>query len=323
MRPCLKIILALFVVGMTTGNAALAQEYPTRPIRWIVLFPPGGGSDIVSRMLAQRMSPNLGQQIVVDNRTGASGVIGSEIIAKANPDGYTIGLIISSHAVNPALFKKLPYDSVRDFEPITLIGYGLFALVVHPSVPAKSLKDLIALAKSQPGKLNAAVASTGTVGHLALEQMKTLYQLDITSVLYKGAGPAVIDTLGGQVQIMFASYPSVQPFIKAGKLRALAVTSAKRSAAAPELPTAAELGFAGLDLSDWWGLVAPAETNKAIIRRLNAETTKALAQPDIREKLVSMGADVVGSSPEEFGTLIRTGIDRWGKIVRDAGIKPE
>ena len=316
-------IIALAICTIISATAALAQEYPNRPIRWIVLFPPGGGSDLISRLLGQKMAAGLGQQIVIDNRTGASGIIGSEIIARANPDGYTIGMIISSHSVNPALFKKLPYESVKDFAPITLIGYGLFALVVHPSVPARSVSELIALAKAQPGKLNAAVASTGTIGHLALEQLKLLYKVDMASILYKGAGPAVTDTVGGQVQVMFASYPSVQPFIKADRLRVLAVTSAKRSAAAPDVPTAAEQGFDGLVLSDWWGLVAPANTSKAIITRLNTEAKKALALPDVREKLQGLGADIVGSSPEEFGTLIRTGVVKWGKVVRDAGIKPE
>lgn len=323
MRKIVAVVLGFVVYGILSGTPAWGQEYPTRPIRWIVLFPPGGGSDLISRLLGQKMAAGLGQQIVIDNRTGASGLIGSEIIAKANPDGYTIGMIISSHSVNPALFKKLPYDSVKDFAPITLIGYGLFALVVHPSVQAKSVSELIALAKAQPGKLNAAVASTGTIGHLALEQMKSLYSVDMAPILYKGAGPAVTDLIGGQVQVMFASYPSVQPYIKVDRLRVLAVTSAKRSAAAPDVPTAAEQGFDGLVLSDWWGLVAPANTGKAIIARLNAEATKALALPDVRERLLGLGADIVGSSPEEFGTLIRTGVVKWGKVVRDAGIKPE
>lgn len=316
-RAAIGVALVLCVVG-----TAWSQTYPARPIRWIVLFPPGGGSDIVSRILGQKLSASLGQQVVIDNRTGGSGVIGTDMIAKATPDGYTIGMIISSHLVNPALFKKLPYDSANDFEPITLIAYGLFALVVHPSVPATSLKELVAHAKAVPGKLNSPV-TTGTIGHLALELMKSTYGIDITSIPYRGAGDAVTGLLGGQVQVAFASFPSVQPFIKTGRLRALAVTSAKRSPIAPELPTAAELGADSLVLSDWWGMVAPARTDKAIVYRLNRELVKALALPDVKERMLGLGAEIVASTPQEFRELIRTGIPKWGKVMRDAGIKPE
>lgn len=316
-RAAIAVALALCVVG-----TAWSQTYPARPIRWIVLFPPGGGSDIVSRILGQKLSASLGQQVVIDNRTGGSGTIGTEIIAKSTPDGYTIGMIISSHLVNPALFKKLPYDSANDFAPITLIAYGLFALVVHPSVPATSLKELVAHARAIPGKLNAPV-TTGTIGHLALELMKSTYGIDIISIPYRGAGDAVTGLLGGQVQVAFASFPSVQPFIKTGRLRALAVTSAKRSPIAPELPTAAELGADSLVLSDWWGMVAPARTDKALVYRLNRELVRALALPDVKERLLGLGAEIVANTPEEFGELIRTGIPKWGKVMRDAGIKPE
>lgn len=316
-RVAVAAALLLCAVG-----AAWSQAYPARPIRWIVLFPPGGGSDIVSRILGQKLSASLGQPVVIDNRTGGSGVIGTDIIAKATPDGYTIGMIISSHLVNPALFRKLPYDSANDFAPITLIAYGLFALVVHPSVPATSLKELVAHAKANPGKLNAAV-TTGTIGHLALEQMKSIYGVDISSIPYRGAGDAATGLLGNQVQVAFASFPSVQPFIKAGRLRALAVTSARRSPIAPELPTAVELGAEGLVLSDWWGMAAPASTDKTIIARLNAEFVKALALPDVKERLLGLGAEIVANKPEEFDAIIRSGIPKWSKVVRDAGIKPE
>lgn len=319
-KPIFHVVAAALLLSF--ADAAWSQAYPARPLRWIVLFPPGGGSDIVSRILGQKVSASLGQQVVIDNRTGGSGVIGTDIIAKATPDGYTIGMIISSHLVNPALMKKLPYDSANDFAPITLIAYGLFALVVHPSVPAASLKELVAHVKANPGKLNSPV-TTGTIGHLALELFKSTYGVDVASIPYRGAGDAVTGLLGGQVQVAFASFPSVQPFIKAGKLRALAVTSAKRSPIAPDLPTAAELGAESLVLSDWWGMVAPAGTDKAIVNRLNREIVAALALPDVKERMLGLGAEIVASSPDEFAQLIRNGIPKWGKVMRDAGIKPE
>jgi tripartite-type tricarboxylate transporter receptor subunit TctC len=318
----IRSVLALLVLLASCLSAA-ADPYPIRPIRMILPFPPGGGTDVVGRVLAQHMSASMGQPIVVENRAGASGTIGTAAIAKAAPDGYTFGIIISNHLVNPALFKQLPYDSVKDLKPITLIGNGLFALVVHPSVPARSLQDLIALARSKPNALNVAIASNGTIGHLAWEQLKATQSIEMTPILYKGAGPAVADVLSGQVQVIFASYPSVQAHIQAGKLRAIAVLSERRSPIAPELPTAAEAGVPSLTLSDWWGFVAPAGTSKAIVDRLHAETQKALAIPEVQSRLRGLGAEIVGNSPEEFSNLIASGIEKWGQVVRNAGIKAE
>lgn len=316
-----RFLLLLAVATMVPAHAA--DPYPNRPVRVILPFPPGGGTDVVGRVLAQAMSTSMGQPFVVENRVGASGTIGTNVIAKAPPDGYTFGIIISSHLVNPALFKQLPYDSVKDLAPITLIGYGLFALVVHPSVPANSMRELIALAKAKPGALNVAIASTGTIGHLAYEQLKATQNVDMTSILYKGAGPAVADVLSGQVQVIFASFPSVQSHIQSGKLRALAVTSAKRSPIAPNIPTAAEAGVDGLVLNDWWGFAAPAGTDRAIIERLRVETVKALARPEVQARLQGVGAEIVGNTPEEFASLISSGIEKWGQVVRNAGIKAE
>jgi len=316
-----RVVAVLLLLWSSLAGAA--DPYPIRPIRMILPFPPGGGTDVVGRVLAQHMSASMGQPIVVENRVGASGTIGTNVIAKAPPDGYTFGIIISNHLVNPALFKQLPYDSVKDLAPITLIGYGLFALVVHPSVPANSMQDLIALAKAKPNALNVAIASTGTIGHLAWEQLKATQKIEMTSILYKGAGPAVADVLSGQVQVIFASYPSVQAHINAGKLRALAVTSEKRSPIAPNLPTAAEAGVPGMVLNDWWGFAAPAGTDKAIVARLRNETVKALALPEVQTRMQGLGADIVGSTPEEFATLISTGIEKWGLVVRNAGIQAE
>jgi len=321
----IRFTAAVLLCAGTLGSmpASSADTYPSRPIKLIIPFPPGGGSDVVGRVLGQWLSTSMGQQVVVENRVGASGTIGTAMIAKAAPDGYTIGLIISNHFVNPALFKKLPYDSVKDFAPIMLIANGLFALVVHPSVPIKSMQELIALAKAQPGKLNIGIASTGTIGHLAYEQLKAQHKVELTPVLYKGAGPAVADLLGGHTQVMFSSYPSVQQYIQSGRLRALAVTSEKRSTVAPEIPTAVEAGAAGLILNDWWGLVAPAGTDKAIISRLHDELAKALASPEVMKRLREVGAEIVANTPDEFAASIPSGIAKWSKVIRDAGIEAE
>lgn len=317
------IRLLLLLVLFFSYGAHADDAYPSRPLRMILPFPPGGGTDVVGRVLAQHMSASMGQPIVVENRTGASGTIGTNAIAKAAPDGYTFGIIISNHLVNPALFKELPYDSVKDFAPITLIGNGLFVLVVHPSVRANTLTELIALAGAKPGELNVAIASTGTIGHLAYEQLKATQKIEMTPILYKGAGPAVTDVLSGHVQVMFASYPSVQAHISAGKLRALAVTSEKRSPIAPQIPTATEAGVPGMVLNDWWGFVAPAGTDKAVVARLQKETLKALALPEVQTRLQGVGAEIVGSTPDEFAALLSDGIRKWSEVVRNAGIKAE
>lgn len=316
--------LFALLLSITSSAAVLAAEpYPSKPVRFILPFPPGGGTDVIGRVLAQHMSTSMGQQVIPDNRVGASGTIGTNAIAKAAPDGHTIGIIISSHWVNPALFKQLPYDSVKDFAPISLVGYGLFALVTHPSVPATSTRELIALARNPASKLNIGIASTGTIGHLAHEQLKSLYGTQMTPVLYKGAGPAVTDLLGGHIQVMFSSYPSVQQHIESGKLRGLAVTSAKRSPVAPSLPTAAETGAEGLVLSDWWGVVAPANTDRAIVNRLYQEIRKVLAMPEVQKRLQGLGAEIVGNTPEEFSAMMAPGIAKWSKVITDAGITPE
>ena len=321
------LALALAVLPLLTllapAPAHAGEAWPSKPIHLIIPFPPGGGTDVIGRVLAQHMSESLGQPVVADNRVGASGIIGTNAIAKAAPDGYTIGLIISSHWVNPALFKSLPYDSVKDFAPVSLIGYGLFALVTHPSVPASNVRELIALAQKPDTKLNIGIASIGTIGHLAHEQLKALYKTNMTPVVYKGAGPAVADLLGGHIQVMFSSYPSVQQHIGAGKLRGLAVTSAKRSPVAPSLPTAVEMGADGLVLSDWWGLVAPAGTDRAIVNRYYQEVRRILAIADVQKRLMGLGAEIVGNTPEEFNAMMAPGVAKWSKVIVDAGIKPE
>ena len=316
----IRFAAAVLLCAGTFGSmpASSADTYPSRPIKLIIPFPPGGGSDVVGRVLGQWLSTSMGQQVVVENRVGASGTIGTAMIAKAAPDGYTIGLIISNHFVNPALFKKLPYDSVKDFAPIMLIANGLFALVVHPSVPVKSMQELIALAKAQPGKLNIGIASTGTIGHLAYEQLKAQHKVEFTPVLYKGAGPAVADLLGGHTQVMFSSYPSVQQYIQSGRLRALAVTSEKRLSLYPDVPTLNEVS-PKVQAVSWVGISAPAQTPLAITQRLD----KALAAPEVMKRLREVGAEIVANTPDEFAASIPSGIAKWSKVIRDAGIEAE
>ncbi|MBI4192212.1 MAG: tripartite tricarboxylate transporter substrate binding protein [Betaproteobacteria bacterium] len=289
----------------------------------MVPFPPGGGTDAISRILGQRLGESLGQQVVVDNRSGAGGIVGTNIIATAVSDGHTIGMVSSAHSINPALYEKLPYDSVKSFAPITLVAHGLYVVAVHPALPAKSMQELIAYAKANPGKINVALAGAGSAGHLAMEQLKSTYGINLTGVLYRGSGPAVTDLVAGQVQLLFASFPSVQQLIAAGRLRALAATSAKRSPVAPDLPTAAEAGIPNFIVGESYGMVAPAGTDRAIIARLNSDIVKALAVPEVRDRLLGLGAEIVGGTPQEFGVFLQAEIDKAGKVVRQAGIKVE
>ena len=318
---CLMTMLSILALGPLQ---LWAQEFPTHPIRLIVPYAPGGGGDFVARLLAQKLTVNLGQPIVVENRAGAAGRIGSDAVAKAAPDGYTIGEIISGHLVNPALFKDMPYDSINDFAPISQVVTSGNILVVHPSVPVKTLPELIALIKAKPGVMNAVVALQGATSHMALLQMQLLNSLDIVSVIYKGSGNAVLDLLEGRVQMMFSSYPSVAQHIKAGKLRAICVTSAKRSKIAPEIPTCAETAGDQMVLTEWWGFVAPAKTPSPIINRLNREIVAVLAQSDVRQRLEEgLFGEVAGTSPSEFGEFIKVGVQKSAELMRRAGVKQE
>ncbi len=308
---------------VVVSGLASAQSFPSRPVRLIVPYPPGGGSDVIARVLAPKMSEGLGQQVVIDNRAGAATIIGLDLLAKSPPDGYTIGITTSTLAVNSTLNKSLPFDTLRDFAPVMLAADGLYVLVVHPSVPAKSVRELIALAKSAPDKLNSAIAGSGTPMHMGLAQFNSMVGVRIPGVIYKGAGPALTSLLGGETQMAFISMPTVAAYIQAGKLRALAVTGARRSAAAPDLATAGESGLPGFVLSGWYGFLAPAKTGAAQIDRLNAELRKALAHPDVKLRLLEFGADPVASTPAEFGTFLRAEITKWGKVVREANIQPE
>ena len=311
------------LIPLCAAGAVLAQNYPARPLRLIVPWPPGGGADVIARVIFQKVGDAIGQQVIVDNRGGASTIIGMEMVAKATPDGYTFGFPTSNLAVNPALFAKLPFDAARDLAPVMHAVNGLYILAVHPSLPAKSVKELIALAKAAPGKLNASIAGAGTPTHLGLEQFKAMAGVSIAAINYKGAAPAATGLLSGETQIMFVSAPTVLTQVQAGKLRAIAVMGAKRSSALPDLPTIAESGLDGYAVSEWYGVVAPAGTSALHVDRINAELRKVLAQPEVKDRLVVVGAEIVASSPQEFGAFIKTDIAKWAKLVREAGIKVE
>jgi len=314
----------LLAVALGASTVVWAQAFPTKPIRFVVPFAPGGSTDTLARTLGQKVSEGLGQQVIIDNRTGANGNIGMEIVAKAPPDGHTIVLgYIANVAIGPSLYDKLPFDPVKDYEPITLLATSPNVLVAHPSVKANNLKELIALAKTQPGKLNYASASVASVGHLTGELLNNLAGIKLTHVAYKGSGQAVTDLLGGHIQLMYSGFSSTLAHIKSGKLRPLAQTGEKRSAALPDVPTIAEQGFPKFEATAWYGVHAPAKTPKPIVNRLNAEFVKALKAPDVRERLASLGFEIEGTTPEKYGSYIKSEIVKWAKVVKASGAKPE
>jgi tripartite-type tricarboxylate transporter receptor subunit TctC len=298
-----------------------AQSYPNKPIRVIVGLAPGGATDIVARALAQKLTDGLGQTVVVDNRTGTAGSIGSAIAANAAPDGYTALIVSSTYTINPSLYKKLPFDPVRDLQPVTLIASSPFLLLVHPSIAAKTPRELIALAKTR--QLTFASGGIGSSGHLAAELFSSMAGIELTHVPYKGAGPALIDTLGGQVNMIMSSIVSGMPYAKAGRLRALAITTRARSAAMPELPTISESALPGYDFSSWYGLMVPTGTPRTIVARLHDETVKALKLPDLQQHLSGEGCEPVGSTPDELAAHIKTEMARWAKVVKASGMQAD
>jgi len=303
---------------------ASAQAYPLRPVRFIVPFAPGGSTDTLARAIGQKLGDALGQQVVVDNRSGGNGNIGMEIVAHAAPDGYTIVLgYIANLAIGPNLYAKLPFDPVKDFAPVTQLAQSPNILVVHPSVPAKTFREFIAYAKAHPGQVNFASASVGSIGHLTGELLNNAAGIRMQHIAYKGSGQAVIDLLGGQIQSMFSGMSSVMPHIKSGKLRALAVTGAQRSPAAPDVPTIAESGFPGFEATAWYGVLAPAGTPRSVIDRLHDEIVRALKAPDVRERLEGVGFELVGGTPDAFGAYIKSEIKKWAKVVKTSGARPE
>jgi tripartite-type tricarboxylate transporter receptor subunit TctC len=304
------------------GPAEAAQQYPARAIRIIVSSSPGSGPDIMARLIGTKLAEALGQQVVVDNRAGASGIIGTEMAAKGAPDGYTLLMLTASQVVVEALFKKLPYDLVRDFAPISLLGTTPFLLTVHPSLPATSLKQLIALAKARPGELHYGSGGAGTPPHLATEILRTMTGIKLVHVPYKGITPALIDTVSGQVQMTFAVVPAALPFLKTGKLRALAVTSLKRTPLVPDVPPIADT-VPGYEVIGWYSLVAPMKTPAEVIARLNTEAVKAVKTPDVQQRISGLGAESIGSTAEELGAHMRAEIDKLHKAVKAANLRRE
>ena len=313
---------AAALLWVWTG-VALAQPYPTRTVRMINPGPPGGGIDTVGRTIAQKLSGALGQPVVVDNRPGAGTTLASELVAKAPPDGHTLLIMSNSHAITASLYKKLSYDPIKDFSAVTLLVIAPYILVVHPSVPVRSVKELVALAKRRPGELFFASAGSGAGTHLAGELFKSMAQVDIVHVPYKGGAPAVTDLVGGHVQIMFNAVVSSTPLMKANRLRALAITSAKRSQMLPGIPTLAESGLPGYEAGAWYGVLVPARTPAHIVATLNLEIVKVLKLNDVREKLMADGSDMVGSTPEEFSAYMKTDIERWAKLIAALGLRAE
>lgn len=314
--------LLLLLASAATAPANAAESYPTRPVRFIVPWSAGGGTDIFARIIADKLQQSLGQPFPVENRPGAAGNIGAAYVAKAAPDGYTIMLATITLATSPALYRHLDFDPTKDFAPITLVAGVPHLLVVNPSLPVANVKELIELAKKKPGKLNYASAGIGSPFHIAAELFKEMAGVNIVHIPYKGGAPAVTDVVEGQVDMAFANLVAVLPLAKSGRLRALAISSAKRSSAAPDIPTMAEAGLPGYDFSSWFGIFAPAGTPADIVTKLNHEIVKALKSPEIDKQLTEQGADLVASTPEEFGTYLNAETAKWTKVIRAAGIQP-
>ena len=314
---------SLLLAGLMTSAFVHAQSWPTRPIRLIVPFAPGGNTDIIARSIAPKMTQDLGQQILIDNRGGAGSTLGTAMFAKAPPDGYTIGMVSSAHVINPGVRKNLPYDSVADFAPITLVADVPNGLAIHPSLPVRDIKQLVALAKARPGQLAYATPGHGTSTHLAIEMLSHASGVKMLHVPYKGVGPATTDVIAGQSQMIFAALPAFIEFVRSGRLRMIAQAGAKRSPAAPDVPTMIEQGYADFIVSSGFGMFAPAKTSKAIVDRVNASVVKALADPAVRNGLSSQGAEPVGNTPEEYDRYNRSEIERWTKVARAAGVVAE
>ena len=325
MKIAVAFVAALGAASVAqAASAASAPAFPTKPVRFVVPFAPGGSTDTLARTLGQKLSDGLGQQVVIDNRSGGNGNIGMDIVAKAPPDGHTIVLgYIANVAIGPSLYEKLPFDPIRDYEAITLLATSPNVLVAHPTVQANTLKDVIALAKAKPGALNYASASVASVGHLTGELLNQLAGIKMVHIAYKGSGQAVTDLVGGHIQLMFSGFSSVMPHIKAGKLKPLVQTGEKRSPALPDVPTIAESGFPKFEATAWYGVHAPAKTPKPIVTRLHGEFVKALKMQDVRDRLGALGFELVGSTPEHYASYIRSEIKKWEKVVKASGAKPE
>jgi tripartite-type tricarboxylate transporter receptor subunit TctC len=323
MKRAIGRCAAIAAVAVTLAGTSHAAAFPERPIRFVIPFPPGGSSDAIARLAAQRLSDSLGQQVVADNRGGASGIIGAEIVARAVPDGYTLLLAgITTNATIPHLHKNLPYEPVKSFAPISLLATAPNLVVVHPSVPAKSIKELVEFARANPNKISYASAGVGSPAHISGEMLRVLAKIQIVHVPYKGAGPALTDLIGGQVQLLATSPLSVLGHVKTGKLRALAITTKQRNPAFPDLPTVAE-AVPGYELQQWWGIVATARTPPEIVNLLNRHLVAVLGTADIRQKLLEQGADAAPTTPAQMGTFMRSEVERFGTLIREAKITLE
>ena len=323
MKNFIVALLAACIALAASAGLAQTSKFPDKPIRFVVPFPPGGGNDILARVLAPKMAESLGQPVVIDNRAGAGGNIGTEMAAKSPPDGYTLVIASNQVTMNPALYAKLPFDIEKDFAPIALAASVPMVLVVHPSVPANNVREFIALAKTGAGKLNYSTPGGGTPQHIAFEVLNHAAGISVTHVPYKGTGPAIADAIGGQVQATFGTLASLEQHVKGGKLRALAVATPKRSQAMPGVPTMAESGVPGFDVSLWYSILAPAGTPKEIVARLSSEIAKALVAPDVRDRLVGQGFEVSYLNPEQMNELMKRDIARWAKSLKEIGLKLE
>jgi tripartite-type tricarboxylate transporter receptor subunit TctC len=317
------LVAAVAVVQSVPVAAQGATAFPTKSITIIIPASPGGAIDLVARLTGQKVGDVLGKPVVVENKAGATGVIGTEAMARSTPDGHTLALVASSHAINPSMFKKLPYDTVKSFEPVLLTHVVPLMLVVNPQVPAKNVRELIAYAKANPGKLTFASSGPGGAPHMSGELFKSMAGIEMTHIPYKGSTAAHPDLLSGQVTVMFDTVAAIMPHVKSGAVRALAVTTAKRSSIAPDVPTIAESGLPGYDTSTWGGLLAPAGTPKDVVAKLNAEFAKALAAPDVQKRLADAGIEPGGGSPAQFAQFIQAEMVKWQKVARDAGVEPE
>ena len=325
MRPSAQFLVCICaMVWIAAATSVVAQQYPNRRIRLVVPYPPGGGTDLVARLVGQKLFESSGHGVVVENRAGAGGVLGTEVVAKSAPDGYTLVLgTQAAFAVNPSLIGKMPYDPLKDFSPVTLNGIAQSILVVHPSVPVKTVKDLIALARANPGQLTFASSGVGNSAHLSGELFKIMAKVDMLHVPYSGGGTAIAALIGGQASLSFASMPTALPHVRSGKLRVIAVSSSKRSLVLPELPTVAESGLPGFESQDWQGILVPARTPADIVSRLNADMQRVLGLQEIKDKLLASGFEVRPSTPEWFAEFISAETIKWAKVIKGAGIKAE
>ncbi len=321
MRFALAPVLLTAVAA--SGTAFAADAYPAKPIRWVIPYPPGGPVDVVARPVAQKLTETWGQAIVLDARPGAGTIIGTELVAKSAPDGYTLLLTAAQHAVVPSVYSKLPFDTAKDFTPVSQFVSGPFVLAVHPSVPAKTVRELIAFAKPRAGQILYASAGSGSVNHLSGELFKTMARVDIVHVPYKGGAPATIDLVGGHVAMMFHSIVGVIPYVKTGRLRALAVTTPKRSVLVPDIPTMVEAGLPGFEVETWYGALGPAGLPRDIVDKLSRELDRILKLPEMSERLQSQGVEPVGGAPEQFGARIASDIAKWAKVAKESGARAD